>query len=450
VRTGRSAALGIGLLVALVTAQSASAAPITEFDANPGTIGAYPLDIVSGPEGNLWWTEAGLETGLMRMSPSGERFAIIPTAEQPTDLVVAPSGWVSWTSVNGFGYRSPGGVVKEQPTSDVGGPIILNPSNEIRWGRKGSIGGESSICHGTKDNAFEGVEGCAVAGNGPVTGLAASTQKLWASYIDENVVRIFDAGVSTYKPVELPIGSGPGEIAIGPEGDAWVVMVEASAVDRIAPDGTRTRFPLPAGSEPNGITLGPDGALWVTEFETNKIVRMTSGGAVTAEYPVPSAGAELGSITVGPDGALWFTEPGVGKIGRLAPEPPPPSGDTVAPRFLGKPAFSPSRFKVAGKGRARASAKGAAPTGTKLEFSLSEAAKVTATIARKVVRHKKARYVKVGALVSNGKQGANKVSFSGKLKGKRLAPGRYRATLTARDAAGNTSAPKRASFTVVG
>jgi hypothetical protein len=38
--------------------------------------------------------------------------------------------------------------------------------------------------------------------------------------------------------------------------------------------------------------------------------------------------------------------------------------------------------------------------------------------------------------------------FSGRIARRRLAPGRYRMTLTATDAAGNASAPKRLSFTV--
>jgi hypothetical protein len=48
-----------------------------------------------------------------------------------------------------------------------------------------------------------------------------------------------------------------------------------------------------------------------------------------------------------------------------------------------------------------------------------------------------------------GGAGVNKFAFSGRLGRKALAPGGYRATLVARDGAGNDSAPKLASFTIV-
>jgi hypothetical protein len=41
------------------------------------------------------------------------------------------------------------------------------------------------------------------------------------------------------------------------------------------------------------------------------------------------------------------------------------------------------------------------------------------------------------------------VAFSGRIKRKALAPGRYRATLRAVDAAGNRSRPRRTSFVIV-
>lgn len=468
-RLGRS----IGLAVALIclAAAPARAVTITEFESNPGHVVQSPKHIVSGPEGNIWWTEASFDFGIMRMSPSGERLPIIKTKEEPFDLVVAPSGWASWTTVGGYGARGPGGGMTEQATGYPGGAIALTPSNEIRYGRNESNNGV--ICRGPNDNLAQGSLTCGgFFSTGQVTGLAASTQALWASFAGVNQVRILDT--ATPKAVDLPAASGPAGIAIGPEGSAWVAMTEAGAIDRIGPDGTRTRFPLSAGSEPENIALGPDGALWITEFGIEKIGRMTTAGALTNEYPVPSHGgeaAEVGDITAGPDGALWFTE-GVGKIARLVPDPPTgpappgPAADTAAPKFTGKPSFSPSRFRVAGKARASVLRKGAAPTGTKLKFSLTEAAKVTATIARRAPGRKSGRkcvtsgkakpgaakcnrFVKVGPWSANGSQGANKVPFNGKLKGRALAPGAYRATLTARDGAGNVSAARTASFTIV-
>ena len=446
--------IGIAVLVALAGADSAQAVTITEFDSNPGHVATRPKNIVSGPEGNLWWTEAGLETGLMRMSPNGERLPIIKTKEEPFDLVVAPSGWASWTTVGGYGARSPGGVMTEQPTGYPGGAIVLTPSNEVAYGRDES--GNGVICRGEKDNLAQSTLECSgFTLAGQITGLAASGQTLWASFSSTNRVRIFEGGVFK-RAVDLPNPSGPCGIAIGPEGSAWVAMSQANAVDRIAADGTRTRFPLPAGSEPQDIVLGPDGAFWIAELGSDKIGRMTTAGAVTNEYPVPGHGgelAEVSSITTGPDGALWFTEGGVGKIARLVPDPPAGlsasvSTDTLAPLFIGRPVFSPSRFKVVGKGRARASR--SVPSGAKLTFSLSEPATVTATIARKARKRRGGyRYVKVGKLNASGKQGGNAVPFSGKLKGKALAPGKYLATLTARDAAGNVSPPKTAGFAIV-
>ena len=45
-------------------------------------------------------------------------------------------------------------------------------------------------------------------------------------------------------------------------------------------------------------------------------------------------------------------------------------------------------------------------------------------------------------------QGANKVVFTGRIGRRALAPSSYRATVTAKDAAGNVSKPSTASFTI--
>jgi hypothetical protein len=48
------------------------------------------------------------------------------------------------------------------------------------------------------------------------------------------------------------------------------------------------------------------------------------------------------------------------------------------------------------------------------------------------------------------RNGADRIHFEGVLgRGRRLPPGRYRLVLSARDAAGNTSAKHTAAFTIV-
>jgi streptogramin lyase len=119
---------------------------------------------------------------------------------------------------------------------------------------------------------------------------------------------------------DLPAGSGPARMALGPDGNLWVTMYDASAIDRIAPNGAATRFPLPPGRGPNDIAQGPDGALWFTESGPAKIGRLAldsgSGG-----------GGGGGGGTGGGGGGIIV--------------------DKVPPRFLGRAAFAPTRFRVA-------------------------------------------------------------------------------------------------------
>ena len=258
----------------------------------------------------------------------------------------------------------------------------------------------------------------------------------------------------------------------------WITEFNASAIDRVSLSGSLTRFPLPAGSNPNDIVVGPDGALWFTEYGSNKIGRMTTAGALTNEYAIPTPNAQPTGLTVGLDGAIWFTETATGKIGRLAPDPPPLLGepaeppaprDTAAPRFSTPPAFIPKRFAVGARPMALASAAGkqAGPLGSKLELALSEPATVTIAISRALpgrkagracvapTRSNKAarkctRYLGRGSLQRRLAQGGSSVPFSGRIGIKALAPGAYRATLTAKDGAGNVSRPASANFTILG
>ncbi len=102
--------------------------------------------------------------------------------------------------------------------------------------------------------------------------------------------------------------------------------------------------------------------------------------------------------------------------------------------------------------------------GTKVRFTLSEAAGVKFTVERRIKGRRQGRKCKAkrrhgkrctivralrGSFDAQGKQGANTVKFSGRLNGKKLKPGVYQLVATPTDAAANTGKAVRAQFKIV-
>jgi hypothetical protein len=105
--------------------------------------------------------------------------------------------------------------------------------------------------------------------------------------------------------------------------------------------------------------------------------------------------------------------------------------------------------------------------GTTISFRLSEPALATLAFSQPATGRKVGRRCKTlsranrkkprctipnvrGTLTFPSHAGTNKVRFQGRLsRTKKLKPGRYTVTITATDSAGNLSAPKSTSFTIV-
>jgi streptogramin lyase len=127
--------------------------------------------------------------------------------------------------------------------------------------------------------------------------------------------------------VDEPLGD-PREVAVGPEGDLWVV--ENGASPRIewgntaqAPYKADGEILLPADSDPTGIAAGPDGTIWFTEGHgTGQIVKVDPATAkIVGEYSSGLiTGGEPAQLVEGSDGDMWFAEYGMqGAIGRVTP-----------------------------------------------------------------------------------------------------------------------------------
>jgi streptogramin lyase len=488
-----SVSLVAALVIAAVLPVAARAVTINEFAIEPGApAGAHaPYYLKVGPDGNLWIVDRGTGMGIQRMTPSGQRVAPI-ASENPQDIAVGSSGTVYWTEsvgadgLGGIARLAPGGVVQRfrglaNPFAVAVSPysIALTPEEDIFTGLQ--IFSASPTANGIQGacrvyGAFELT--CSFPATGPATksrytsSVYAGGRRFWVAAFEENVIRQFTmptAATVDDEPLEgatlnLPAGSGPSRMALGPDGNLWIAQYSASAIDRFnLSTAARTRFQLPAGRGPNDITVGPDGALWFTEFNGNAIGRITTSGAIT-EFPVPTPGSNPYGITTGPDGAIWFTENATGNAARLVLDRPGAGGtggggaggvsDRVAPRFTKALSVTRSSFRRGTTSR----------RGTRFEFSLSEPARVAIAIERKrsgrrvdgrcvapTSRNRRRsrcdRWTTTGTLRTDGRAGENTLRFSGRLNGRNLS-GSYRATAVATDAAGNASRPSRVTITV--
>ena len=306
------AVVGVGL-----GAPAAHAVTIQEFPAAGG-----PLGIVTGPDGNLWFTEIDGDR-ISRMSTSGSVAG--STDEQVFsgvgEIIVGPDGnlWYVKTDRDAVGRIAPTGTLL--PDIDL---TNLSEPIDLALGSDGNVWvtlpGRSRIARITSLGA---ITEFTLPGGRAAEGIAAGPDgNLWFTEPEDNRVgRITTSGTIT--EFTLPnADSGPVAITAGPDGAMWFTEVDGNRIGRIALDGAIVEFPIPTvDSAPEGIAAGPDGNLWFTEADGNQIGRITPAGAIT-EFGGLTANSEPIGITAGPDGRMWFTELGSNQIGQLTLDAP--------------------------------------------------------------------------------------------------------------------------------
>jgi hypothetical protein len=146
------------------------------------------------------------------------------------------------------------------------------------------------------------------------------------------------------------------------------------------------------------------------------------------------------------------------------PSPPPAPNDTTAPA-MSSYTVAPLAFPAAPSGPSVRSAGRRRVYGTRVSYRLDEPATTTFAVQRRLSgrrvgrrcvaptpRNRRARrcarYAGRGSFDHAGRQGANGFRFTGRVAGRRLAPGAYRFVTTARDGRGNRSRPLRRAFRV--
>jgi streptogramin lyase len=267
----------VAVAAALITAVPAAGSTGGMREYALPTPNVQPLSIVTGPDGNLWFTEfRGNKIG--RMAPDGTLLAEypIPTtvpptptnptgSSQPDEIDVGPddSLWFAEVLGNKIGRITTAGVITEfaVPTPNSRPTVIApGPDGNLWFTERGTV-----TSPGTK------------------------------------IGRITPTGAITEYTVPTA-GSRPLGITAGPDGNVWFTEQAGNKVGRINPQTLAIdEFALPnAASAPWEITAGPDGNLWFTEFLGNRVARVTPEGVI-AEFGVPTAGSQPNTIRRGPD-----------------------------------------------------------------------------------------------------------------------------------------------------
>jgi virginiamycin B lyase len=328
--------LGIVVNLTVFSALRVSATPtINEYPTS-----AHPREITTGPDGNLWFTNASTDS-IYRITTSGviTKFSL-SSIPGPLSITAGPDGamWFTITPPNGatagaIGRITTSGVITEYPLSGTLAPAYITTGSDGALWFTENIGNGSGQCGGGEIGRIT-TSGVITQYPYPtacpeLAGIAAGPDgALWVAESAANsnstgaaIAQVTTSGVITRYPIPTSYGPNPSPYSItaGPDGAMWFTEPNNDRIGTITTSGAITLFPYQTQSVQD-ITTGPDGALWFTDYNGNEIGRVNTSGVVTAEYPIPSGGSgnPIG-ITTGPDGALWFTEYTADKIGQLIP-----------------------------------------------------------------------------------------------------------------------------------
>ncbi|EHN09380.1 hydrolase [Patulibacter medicamentivorans] len=471
-RRSRLAGAGVALAaVALLVPAAAGAAPRVDGEF---ALSETPKQLTTGPDGNVWVVLGGAKD-VARVTPDGTVTEFdAPTFSAPFGIVTGPDGNLWATYVGGVARIPPGdpAAAVAFPIAALTSPgrIVVGPDGNL-WTASGENVLRISPASPATATAFP------VAGMG-ARGIAAATDgQLWiVDFGSQRVVRMATDGSFT----TVPVGGGPQDIAAGPDGQVLFTNPGAleQHVGRLTGGATAPLLTPMPGDDPFGVAFGPDGAYWTANFARDTLGRIAVDGSRTTLTGLSAASGPR-YLTAGPGNTLWVGLERTSKVARVVGVDPPAGGgggggggggetpprDVTAPRIsnlsLVRRSFRAGRAVTPEGVRARGGA-----IGTIVRLRLSEPAAITVAVerprdgrrsggrcvapSRRLRKAKRCtRIQQVGVLRATGREGRNEVAFSGRIKGRSLAPGSYRLRVGARDAAGNVATERPARVTIV-
>jgi virginiamycin B lyase len=290
-------------------------AAITEYPLAPGASGQ---GIVSGPDGNLWFTDpSGVIDQINPITHVITPFPIPTTNGSPEDITKGHDGnlWFTESAANKIGRLNPStGHIDEfdVPTHDSFPFGITVAQNGDLWFTERDTGKVGRITPFTDKPVIDEFRASAF-GDEPWQITAAADGNLWFTEQNSNNVGQIDPTTGAVLPFTDPGNAGSSSgITAGPNGTLWITCPNANAIARITLIPSTIKYftiPTPASS-PQGISVGPDGNLWFTELKGNKVGQLNPTTGDINEFTIPTSGVNPEEITSGPDNNLWFTELG--------------------------------------------------------------------------------------------------------------------------------------------
>jgi streptogramin lyase len=288
---------------------------ITEFTP-PGSI--EPFNIISGPDGNLWFTDIG--SGNIGRATTSGTITLFPTSSSSTEgITIGPDGnlWFVEPNAAKVGRITTSGTLSEFATTTSGSNpswIVTGPDGNLWFteylggGKIGKITPSGTITEFPTPTNF----------SGPSQITTGPDNNLWFTEIGVGQIGKITTSGTISEFLTSSSNSQPNDNIIpGPDGNLWFAENNASKIGRITTSGTLTEFATPTiNSVPEYIIAAPDGNLWFTEESSGKIGRITTSGTIT-EFATSAGGSGPTDITVGPDGNVWFAESNGSKIGKV-------------------------------------------------------------------------------------------------------------------------------------